>query len=360
MSEREGSSSAEPEGSVEEADDVQPEAPLCSVDSSPGEEQSEESGEDRQQQSNTAVVDDDEEEEEEEEEEKEEEKGEETEDPAWNGPSTSSGLHSSQTGPTEDLINQLSEEILRQRNKRTRGTITDSPPSMGMYIHGSGDANPVLRESRFWGLLENFIPVDEAHPPYIITIHPSQSSSEEDDHSSSAWGSEVSTVTNSNSLRDRAAPSTDEEEAEIFSAQQSGEDEAVMSESEDDNSRVEAVGEEDGCSSCSPVCAAVERAIKVHVVAPIVKACRSLRRRMRKTFRMGSEVHDSSSSSAAPLGSSESEVVAPDILLHHGSVVEAEAVEAPSTVRQGTRRLRFPKLKVSESSVVIMMTQILP
>ncbi|XP_072542833.1 uncharacterized protein [Salminus brasiliensis] len=48
---------------------------------------------------------------------------------------------------------------------------------------------------------------------------------------------------------------------------------------------VEVVGEESGCFNCSPLCAAVKRAAKKYVAAPILRVSRSLRGRMRKLFR---------------------------------------------------------------------------
>ncbi|XP_072547009.1 testis-specific serine/threonine-protein kinase 6-like [Salminus brasiliensis] len=139
--------------------------------------------------------------------------------------------------------------------------------------------------------------------------------------------------------------------------------ESVVPELDDDSSgagasvtcpNVEVVGEEHGCCSCSALCAAV----KAHVVAPILRASRSLRERVRKCFRRNSVVHVSSPTSqqdarhpvstCAPASSSseQRQEDVSDVLTLSGEVVEEEAVEAEPTVRQGARKPRFPKFKV--------------
>ncbi|XP_072513007.1 uncharacterized protein [Salminus brasiliensis] len=82
--------------------------------------------------------------------------------------------------------------------------------------------------------------------------------------------------------------------------------------------------EEHGCFCCSPLCAAVKRAAKAHIVAPILRASQALRGRMKKFFKRTSAVHDSSSP--------------PQQSVCHS----AASTEAPS---QDTRKLRFPQFK---------------
>ncbi|XP_072529520.1 testis-specific serine/threonine-protein kinase 6-like [Salminus brasiliensis] len=130
--------------------------------------------------------------------------------------------------------------------------------------------------------------------------------------------------------------------------------------------RVEAVEEHYGCVSCSPVCAAIKRAANAYVKAPILRASRSLRRRMRKLFRVNSVVHDTTSISqqSAPHSASPSDAhaclcseqrlkdVTVDVPLH-GLVVETASVLPQPTVWKGTRRLRFPKFKILKKTKMI-------
>ncbi|XP_072516571.1 testis-specific serine/threonine-protein kinase 6-like [Salminus brasiliensis] len=131
---------------------------------------------------------------------------------------------------------------------------------------------------------------------------------------------------------------------------------------EDDGSRaaasvtcrsVEVVGEEYGCFSCGGLCAAVKRAANAHVVAPIRRASQSLRRRIKQFFTRSSMVHDqqgvhhSAASTEAPASSAfgqRREDGTPDAPLR-GPEVEAAAVLPQPTVKQGTKRLRFPRFK---------------
>ncbi|XP_072542633.1 ribosomal protein S6 kinase alpha-3-like [Salminus brasiliensis] len=139
---------------------------------------------------------------------------------------------------------------------------------------------------------------------------------------------------------------------------------------EDDSSRagasltcrsVEAVEEEHGCLCCSPFCAAVKRAAKAYVVTPIIRASHSLRGKVKMFFI--SAVHNSSSSQqGAPHSAASTEAPAcsspeqrredgTSDILFHGLVVETEAVLPQPTVRQGRRRLRFPKFKILKKRV---------
>ncbi|XP_072542616.1 testis-specific serine/threonine-protein kinase 6-like [Salminus brasiliensis] len=120
---------------------------------------------------------------------------------------------------------------------------------------------------------------------------------------------------------------------------------------------IEAVEEEDGCFSCSPLCAAVKKAASACVVAPILRASRSLRRRMKLFFKRSSLVHDSSSLQGACHSTASTEAPAcshtehrredgtPDVLLRE-AVVEAPPVLLQPTVKQEARRLRFPQFKI--------------
>ncbi|XP_072536788.1 testis-specific serine/threonine-protein kinase 6-like, partial [Salminus brasiliensis] len=118
---------------------------------------------------------------------------------------------------------------------------------------------------------------------------------------------------------------------------------------------VQVVREKIGCFSC----ASLKKAAQTYVAAPILRASRALQRRIRKFFKRTSMVHDFSSSSqqgarhsaasteapASSCSEQRREDGTPDILLHE-PVVETEAVEAQPTMRQGNRRLRFPKFNV--------------
>ncbi|XP_072537532.1 testis-specific serine/threonine-protein kinase 2-like [Salminus brasiliensis] len=133
----------------------------------------------------------------------------------------------------------------------------------------------------------------------------------------------------------------------------------ISSTQEDNSSRagasltsrsVEAVGEECGCFSCSPLCAAIKRAAKAYLVAPFLRTSQSLRGRMKRFFTVNSKVHNSSSvaSTEAPASSSSKQSCEDGIsdILLCGPVVEDEAVLPQPTVRQKSRWLKFPKFKV--------------
>ncbi|XP_072515687.1 uncharacterized protein [Salminus brasiliensis] len=230
MSEREDSCHPEPESSPEETNDVESDYQFSYEDSSSVEEECEDSSEGRQQQQQLHTAGTDEEAVEKEE-----------EDPTLDGPSTSSGTRSFQNDPNEELVKQLSEAILLQRNQRQRRTAQGSPPSIQLFVYGCGDSEEVGPGIWFWIprviLNPHPLSIEEGVPPSTPEEYHSSSSlgsevdvvgpsTPEEYHSSSSLGSEVAAV----------GPSTPEEGSAFFSAQQLREEEAVMPEPEDGSS----------------------------------------------------------------------------------------------------------------------------